>query len=176
MGWILFLLSLGSGLLFYNLKYLPTQEKMLRLQKEISMWTERLNTLTDSLEKLGTDRDVIFNTSYRFEEIFFSAESLRISPSGDSILRSLLPNLRGAAKVEVIGHSDTKGPLKNLFSSNWEYSAGAAAVVVRRLIALGIPAQKILAIGAADSRPIVTKSTPGAEVINRRVEIVGRAR
>ncbi len=176
LSWTLLLVVIGLVLIFYNFNYLPAREKILRLQQEIKMWTERVNELTDSLQTLSTGKDTAFNVSYRFDELFISAESLKISPPGETILRSLLPNLRGAATIEVIGHTDTRNSPTTRWSSSWDYSASAAAVVARRLITLGVPAQKIIVVGAGDTRPLVAKTTHSAAVINRRIEIAVRTR
>lgn len=173
LGWILFLALAALGLVLYNTSYLSMQTRVVRLQQEIKMWTERIEELTDSLKVLTTENDTLFHASYRFDELFTSPEELRISAQGEVILKGIITRLR-TGKVEVIGHTDRKSPPAP-WQSNWDYSAGAAAVVARRLVSLGVQAERVVVIGAADTRPVAAQTGADAQVVNRRVEIVVRS-
>lgn len=174
LGWILFLALAALSLVLYNISYLPMQARVVGLQQEIKMWTERIEELTDSLKALTTGSDTLFRASYRFDELFTSPEELRISAQGEAILKGIVARLRTGI-AEVTGHTDRKSPPAP-WQSNWDYSAGAAAVVARRLISLGVPAEGVLVIGAADTRPVVAQTSADAQVVNRRVEIIVRPR
>lgn len=138
------------------------------------MWTRRVEELADSLKVLATGRDTIFSASFRFDELFTSPESLKVSAQGETVLRGIVSRLQGG-RVEVIGHTDTERPPSG-FRSKWDYSAAAAAAVCRRLISLGVRAESLLVVGAADTRPAVAKADAAAQILNRRVEIAVRAR
>ncbi len=174
LGWILFLLLMAAGLLFYNISYLPTVGKVNRFQQEIDMWTQRVAVLNDSLRRLRDESDSLFRVSFRFDELFVTAESLVLSPGGQVALKGIVPQLRGG-RVEIIGHTDSSRPPAP-WRNNWEYSAVAAAVVARELIARGVPVGAIVVGGVADTRPVATKATSDVQILNRRVEITVRGK
>ncbi len=173
-GWITFLILAAFSLIFYNVSYLPLQAKVVRLEQEIKMWTQRVEELTDSLKVLTSGSDTLFRASYRFDELFTSPEELKISTQGETVLRGIVSHLR-SGRVEVIGHTDSKSPPAP-WRSNWDYSAAAAAAVARRLISFGISAERVLVVGLADTRPLVAQTGADAQIINRRVEIAVRVR
>ncbi|MDH3692655.1 MAG: OmpA family protein, partial [Gammaproteobacteria bacterium] len=69
-----------------------------------------------------------------------------------------------SSQLIVIGYSDRHGSLL----LNRRVSQARAEAIAKRLIALGIPKQKILAIGRAQQNPLATEF--GQESNNRRVE------
>lgn len=176
LGWIFFLLFAIVGLLFYNFSYLSKEAKIARLEQEIGMWTQRVAELTDSIRRVTAGSDTLFCRAFRFGELFESAESLKVSPDGEARLREVVPQLRSSSGViEVIGHTDSRrSPSLLYWPTGWEYSAAAAAAVARRLISLGVPAERVLVVGAADTKPVVPKTTSDVQLLNRRVEIAVR--
>ncbi|MEO0071617.1 MAG: OmpA family protein [candidate division WOR-3 bacterium] len=178
LGWIFFLLLCIVGLLFYNFSYLSKEAKISRLEQEIKMWTQRVAELTDSLRRSTEGTDTLFSRTFRFDELFESAESLKVSRDGEARLRDMVPQLRSTSGViEVIGHTESKrSPALLSWPTGWEFSASAAAAAARTLISLGVPAERILVVGAADNRPAVPKTATDAQLMNRRVEITVRVR
>lgn len=75
-------------------------------------------------------------------------------------------------RVEVAGHSDNVPISGGRYRSNWELSSARAASVVESLIKLGIPASRLHATGYADTRPLMTNTTPEGRAKNRRVEFI----
>ena len=77
--------------------------------------------------------------------------------------------------LEVEGHTDSQPTNGGNWPSNWELSAVRASGVVRYMIDPGgIPAERLLAMGLADTNPIATNNTAEGRQENRRVEIVVR--
>ena len=71
-------------------------------------------------------------------------------------------------KFVVSGHTDSSGKAAH----NEELSGQRAAVVVKELIAKGIPASEIESIGMGSKSPLVTPDdTPAKKAKNRRYEI-----
>ncbi len=178
LGWIAFLALAFLVLLFYNVSYLPQQGRVARLQQEINMWTQQVTELTDSLQRLTSVSDTIFKRTFRFDELFLSAESLVLSAQGKLLLRDVAPQLKALnVNFEVIGHTDgAKPPIGSPYRTGWEYSAAAAAAVANELKTLGIGAERLLVCGAADTKPLVKKGSADARLLNRRVEIAVRSR
>lgn len=71
-------------------------------------------------------------------------------------------------KFEVSGHTDTSGDAKH----NKELSEKRAAVVVKELVAKGVPQDEIVAVGMGSERPLVKPDdTPAKKAKNRRYEL-----
>ena len=71
-------------------------------------------------------------------------------------------------KFEVSGHTDSRGKADH----NRQLSQKRAAVIVKELVARGIPQPQIVALGLGSDRPLVTPDdTPGKQAKNRRYEI-----
>ena len=71
-------------------------------------------------------------------------------------------------KFVVSGHTDSSGSA----AANKELSAKRAAVVVKELVAKGIPASEIESVGMGSEKPLVTPDdTPQKKAKNRRYEI-----
>ena len=116
--------------------------------------------------------------SSRGLEIDISASTLfgegedKLQAGAQDTLKKLAQVLsRENQSVEVEGHTDNV-PIKNAqFPSNWELSSGRAGSVVRTLVALGVPEQRLTAVGMAANQPIVPNDTPEHRAQNRRVSI-----
>ena len=77
-------------------------------------------------------------------------------------------------KTEVSGHTDDvkiMGKLKEKFPTNKELSQARANSALQQLTAGGLPADSSIAVGYADTKPIVPNATAQGRRKNRRVEI-----
>lgn len=112
---------------------------------------------------------------------FFAVGAAALSEDGVKILNELIPTLTSEEykeyTISVEGHTDDS-PIKTAqFPSNWELSAARAASVVRTLIDLGVPAERLRAVGFAASTPKAPNRDETGTVIpdnqaqNRRVVI-----
>ena len=71
-------------------------------------------------------------------------------------------------KFEVSGHTDTSGKPEH----NKELSGKRAAVMVKELVAKGIPQSEIISVGMGAEHPLVTPdNTEAKKKKNRRYEI-----
>jgi outer membrane protein OmpA-like peptidoglycan-associated protein len=71
-------------------------------------------------------------------------------------------------KFVVSGHTDTTGSAEK----NKELSAQRAAVMVKQLVAKGVPASDIESVGMGSERPLVKPDdTPAKKAKNRRYEV-----
>jgi len=175
-GWILFLALAAAALVFYNVGYLPQASRIGRLRQEITMWTQEVRELSDSLKLLKPDRDTAFRASFTFDELFFSAESLVLISQSEATLRSYVPTLQATpGAIEITGHTDARtapDKLRDRFPTAWEYGAAAAARIARLFISWGIPADRVRVSCHADTRPAAAKSDPASRALNRRVEVI----
>ena len=73
-----------------------------------------------------------------------------------------------AYKFEVSGHTDSVGDAKK----NKALSEKRAAVIVKELIARGVPESEIISVGMGSERPLVKPDdTPAKQAKNRRYEL-----
>jgi chemotaxis protein MotB len=107
------------------------------------------------------------------DKILFALGKSNLTVNGQGVLRKLVPLLNaGPHSISVEGHTDAI-PISNLqFPSNWELSAQRATTVLRYLVRAGVPAERLRAVGYADTRPVADNSTPEGRAINRRVALV----
>jgi len=71
-------------------------------------------------------------------------------------------------KFEVSGHTDTRGAAQH----NEELSAKRAAVMVKELVAKGVPSDEIVSVGRGSTQPLVKPdNTPAKQAKNRRYEV-----
>lgn len=112
---------------------------------------------------------------------FFDIGAAALSQDGVKVLAELQPTLMSDEykdyTISVEGYTDDS-PIKTpQFPSNWELSSARAASVVRSLIDLGVPADRLRAVGFADSNPKVPNrdenggAIPENQAQNRRVVI-----
>lgn len=74
--------------------------------------------------------------------------------------------------IQVEGHTDNIPINTPAFPSNWELSSARAGSVVRLFTELGIPAERMVAIGYADNRPVDTNASADGRARNRRVNVL----
>ena len=115
----------------------------------------------------------------RKNQCSFKTDSDELAPGCDSKLKNLAAalvdakkQLDGASvpsyKFEVSGHTDSRGKADH----NKELSQKRAAVIVKELVARGIPQRQIVALGLGSDRPLVTPDdTAAKQAKNRRYEI-----
>ena len=112
---------------------------------------------------------------------FFDANSAAVKdqflPALLKIAQTLDSEKYSAFQVEVQGHTDDEKPTTPAYPSNWELSAARATAVVRKLIDDGVQADRLGAVGYADTRPRVANRDVNGnpltinQAINRRVSI-----
>lgn len=114
-------------------------------------------------------------------EVLFAPGEAVLSPQGraqianvagllDDIAAEIPPEIDWMIRVD--GHTDDV-PLSGAgrFRDNWELSQARALAVVRDLVGLGFPPDRLAATGFADNRPAVPLRTPEARAANRRIEL-----
>ena len=72
----------------------------------------------------------------------------------------------------MLGHTDNRPISTAVFPTNWELSVARAGRAVRYLAEKGVPAQRLRAIGHADTVGVASNATQVGRAANRRVEFV----
>lgn len=126
---------------------------------------------------LGKDVDVSvikgrINLRVR-DNILFSTGDANLSSKGTRLIDRLAQRLKnGDYAISVEGHTDNRPIHTALYPSNWELSAARAAAVLRELISQGVAADRLSAVGYADTRPIASNNSATGQAANRRVDLV----
>lgn len=141
-----------------------------KLLKEIQLYLEK-NGLDDVVVANRNERGVVLVLQ---EQVLFETGEAQILESAHPFLDkvgSLLVAIPNLVKVE--GHTDNRPIHTNRFPSNWELSTSRASSVIRYLITSNqINANRFIAVGYGDTRPIVPNDSRENWQKNRRVEIV----
>ncbi|HVR62850.1 MAG TPA: OmpA family protein [Polyangia bacterium] len=115
----------------------------------------------------------------RKNQCSFKSDTDELAPGCDAKLKKLTNALVEAKKqldaagvrsykFEVSGHTDTSGSAEH----NKQLSEKRAQVIVKELVARGIAAGEIVAVGMGSEKPLVTPdNTPAKKAKNRRYEI-----
>ncbi len=136
--------------------------------------------LTAALGKAGLSKAVRFAIDRRglvitvvTDALVFPGNSAQLLPRGEKILRIVAPPLaRESRAIEVDGHTNQQRVSTGPYPSGWELSTARASSVVRYLVANGVAAKRLTAVGYSDQRPLYPASDPRSITMNRRVEIV----
>lgn len=135
------------------------------------------------LKELLADRPEIRVEGDRFvfqSELLFSSGSADLGLQGQIELRKFAETLIDISRqipedlnwvLRVDGHTDRNPISTSRFRSNWDLSAARAIAVVRFLIAMGVPPERLAATGFGEYQPIDTADTPAAYTRNRRIEM-----
>jgi outer membrane protein OmpA-like peptidoglycan-associated protein len=111
----------------------------------------------------------------RFDsDVLFDVDSAALRPAGLDTLRQVGDVLSEYGKTAVViqGHTDSTGGEAH----NQDLSERRAQAARNHLIGRGINAERIVAIGFGEGRPIASNDTAADRQRNRRVEILLKAR
>lgn len=112
-------------------------------------------------------------------EVLFGSASADLDAGGKHQIAAITDTLREIAStipadidwvLRVDGHTDRR-PIRVAFPSNWELSSARAISIVKYMIELGIPADRLVAAGFGEFHPIDPSETPEAYAKNRRIEL-----
>ena len=104
----------------------------------------------------------------RIEGVHFETGSARLTAESRSKLDQVADTLKRfpAVRIEVQAHTDSRGNE----ASNLKLSQARARSVVEYLVSRGVSADRLVAKGYGESRPIADNATPEGRASNRRVE------
>lgn len=111
----------------------------------------------------------LFRTAMRGRKIKFPRSSAVLSTSASPLLDELIQIATDCpdTTVEITGHTDSTGDE----FANQALSEQRANAVASYMISGGIAAERITAIGAGSSTPMVEESSSQARQLNRRIDI-----
>jgi chemotaxis protein MotB len=136
------------------------------LQGEISQKEIALHRVKEKLSVAIVDR------------ILFPSGQATLTPEGQRLIEKVGAALAKVSdrRILIEGHTDNvpiRGTLRATFPSNWELSTARATEVVKSLIAQGkLPANRLSAVGRADTAPVASNDNEAGRMQNRRIEII----
>lgn len=136
--------------------------------------------ITAKLNELGLADRVRFRMDERglilglvADDVFFASGSADLTPTAREVLDGAGPVLAGIKEqISVEGHANVL-PISGRYATNWELSSDRATQVLRQLVENdAVGAERIMAVGFGDARPLVDGTSPEALTANRRVDLV----
>jgi chemotaxis protein MotB len=137
----------------------------------------QLSQLNQEKEKLVTQLEDGTTAIKLPESILFASGSAKLNDDGLKALNVLSDALQSFPNhlISIQGHTDSKkisSSISEIYPTNWELSTARASSAVRELVAKGILAEKIQAVGFADTRPLVKEVDAQSRQQNRRIEVI----
>lgn len=109
------------------------------------------------------------------DNLLFASGQAELMYEGMMLISQLTGFLNAfEGEISIEGHTDNIPINTPQFPSNWELSSDRAISVLHFLEFDGIPADRMRAVGYADTRPLQPNDTPANRAANRRVELVLR--
>lgn len=109
------------------------------------------------------------------DNLLFASGQAELMYDGMMLISQLTDFLNAfEGEISIEGHTDNIPINTPQFPSNWELSSDRAISVLRFLEFDGIPANRMRAVGYADTRPLQPNDTPANRAGNRRVELILR--
>ena len=154
-----------------KLKNDANEEKIKLIKKNINKKL-RNDVNKGKLEIIERNKQVIL----RFpERVTFQSGSADLNENIKLVInrvRNIVKDSPELQKLVVTGHTDNVPIYNEFFSSNWELSAARAVSVVHSLLATSqIDEKLVMAVGSADTEPIMPNTNSVNRAANRRVEI-----
>ena len=110
--------------------------------------------------------------------VLFPSGQATLTPAGQTVIDRVGTALQQVHRRPVLveGHTDSVPIGRELaarFPSNWELSAARASEVVKRLIDhTDLAADRLRAVGRADTEPVAGNASESGRRLNRRIEII----
>jgi OmpA-OmpF porin, OOP family len=151
----------GSEFWIYLAASEPYQDYMLLMVEKQEMKQEiSVNALEKQLNKEG------FITYY----INFDTGKATIKPESEGSINQITALLKGvpALNVSIEGHTDNVGTAE----SNMKLSEERARAVMAAVVAKGVTAERMSAVGRGQDAPVADNRKEEGRALNRRVEVV----
>jgi chemotaxis protein MotB len=160
------------------------QEQTRAREAEISGVTGAYDRLVAELQGEISQKEIALHrvkeklTVSIVDRVLFPSGQATLTPDGRRIIEKVGVVLAKVSDRGILieGHTDNVpigGTLRTLFPSNWELSTARATEVVKYLIAQGkLPANRLSAVGRADTAPVADNDSEAGRMQNRRIEII----
>ncbi len=166
-----------------NLAILVEQERIAR-EARIAQMTSTFDELVNKMEAEIERGEITISelqgrlTVNLVDRILFDTGKAEIKPAGLEVLKRVGDILKQEQDKEILieGHTDNvpiSARLRETFPTNWELSAARAINVVHYLQGrVGIPGERLSAVGLGPYRPVAPNDVPEGRAQNRRIQII----
>jgi chemotaxis protein MotB len=166
-----------------NLALLVEQERIAR-EARVAQMKSTFDELMDKMESEIARGEITISelkgrlTVNMVDRILFDTGQSEIKSAGLEVLKRVGDILRQEEDKEIVieGHTDNvpiSARLRQTFPTNWELSAARAINVVHYLQGrVGIPGERLTAVGLGPYRPVSPNDTPEGRAQNRRIQII----
>ena len=165
-----------------DLELAVESEKIAR-QARIAQMQSTYNELVEKMEAEIKRGEITISelqgelTVNMVDKILFPSGSATIKPEGLKVLEKVGDIVKGVLDkdIQVEGHTDNvpiSSRLADKFPSNWELSTARATSVVNFMRTLGIPGERLSAVGYGQYRPVADNDSEAGRAQNRRIQIV----
>lgn len=151
-------------------KLIAAQAKATELARKEAQLAEAANAdLRRRLNNLTATRGVE-GMQMTLDDIAFAPGQASLRPAAKSSLGKLVAfvNRDPSKPIRIEGHTDSSGNPK----ANLALSQRRADAVRDALIAAGVPARRITAVGLGESQPVADNGTEEGRARNRRVDVI----
>jgi chemotaxis protein MotB len=153
-------------------KFLGQDElnKLVELQTRLDVIFEKTE-MTDNISTSIDLRGLVISLN---NAILFDSGSTEIKTEHEDTLIKIAEIIRSVNNyIRVEGHTDNRPISTSIYPSNWELSTARAARVVRLFTEeCNIPAEKLVAVGYGEYKPVADNSTEEGREKNRRIDII----
>jgi chemotaxis protein MotB len=109
------------------------------------------------------------------DNLLFASAQAELMTEGMQLISQLIQVLADfEGEISIEGHTDNIPISTDRFPSNWELSSARAISVLKFLEQDGIAANRMRAIGYAETRPLQDNESAQGRAANRRVELILR--
>ena len=154
-----------------------TEEEVLSCQEEMRRIAAERNALLSESLKSPIEQGLVALENGKIQiqaSLLFPLNGAALTADGIKVIKAiskgLLDVLDSGDVIMVAGFTDDI-PIQSEIYTNWNLSAERAVNVVKTLIALGFPPDKLLAAGFGEHHPRVPNTSEENRKKNRRVEI-----
>lgn len=147
-----------------------------RQQEKMEVIARDIMAAFDPLLRNGQVRVIQSDLGVRVEidaSLLFAPGEARLQEESSRVLESVAQVLKNTDHaIQVEGHTDNIPIVTEKFPSNWELSVVRASSVVRLLIANGLEAARLAAVGYGENRPLESNDSEEGRKHNRRVTVM----
>ncbi|MCS7258003.1 MAG: hypothetical protein NZ601_01320 [candidate division WOR-3 bacterium] len=170
------MLAIVVGFLGYNIKYNSLIKENERIKKENSVWQKEVERLKKLSSEVLASKSLKFYQRFYFDEIFSNESSFNLSPSGEVILKEIIPLLQEFQdNIMLVGYF-TDELLENVpaqtFKLSQEVALKKALRVGEFLNSWGIKKERLIILGVGKLESIFQDSTLHTEFKKGYLEIV----
>ena len=166
--------SMGDYLIAKKARRIAEAQR--RQQEKMEIIARDVIAAFDPLLRNGQVRVVQSDLGVRVEidaSLLFAPGDARLQEESSKVLESVAQVLKNTDHaIQVEGHTDNIPIVTEKFPSNWELSAVRASSVVRLLIANGLGATRLTAVGYGENRPLESNDSEEGRKHNRRVTVM----